>query len=308
MKGELEERCKNMNFTKEDPENGEIKFLDIKLCDLKNLCWEYSPRQGKDILDFTSSHTRIIKNSIIQGMLLNSCKKSCQHKMKSVVGQQVERLRQAGYPERVISEQIRVLTLKILYGKKEKEKEEFSKRGCIPYYHGISHMLKNFARSYDMQVMFSFPFKLSRLTGSVNNKREVCSQAPSIHKNFTDCRTGCVYCIPLSCNKIYVGQTGKCINQRLTQHHTNLNKPSKDVYSSLVDHVKKCHCEVKLEKSVAIHKGIANQCEREIWEAYTIINRGSLAISQTSISLADSEMQILKEVDERRRRRASSGS
>jgi hypothetical protein len=192
-----------------------------------------------------------------------------------------------------------------LYGKKEKEKDEFSKRGSIPYYHGISHMLKNFARSYDMQVMFSFPFKLNRLIGKVNNNREECSQAPSIHKDFTTCRIGCVYCIPLSCNKIYVGQIGKCINQRLTQHYTNLIKPSKDVYSCLVDHVKTCQCEVKLEKSVAIHKGIGNQCEREIWEAYTIISRGSLAISQTSISLVESEIQILKEVDERRRRKRS---
>lgn len=36
------------------------------------------------------------------------------------------------------------------------------------------------------------------------------------HKNkFIECATSVVYCIPLTCGKNYIGQTGKCVNDSL---------------------------------------------------------------------------------------------
>ena len=33
-----------------------------------------------------------------------------------------------------------------------------------------------------------------------------------------DCKTETVYLIPCTCNMVYIGQTGKCVNQRIQQH------------------------------------------------------------------------------------------
>lgn len=44
-------------------------------------------------------------------------------------------------------------------------------------------------------------------------------------KRFRDCAVDVLYLIPLECGeKFYIGETGQCVNQRLSQHANNVRK------------------------------------------------------------------------------------
>ncbi|KAH7962267.1 hypothetical protein HPB52_015129 [Rhipicephalus sanguineus] len=48
--------------TGELPEGGEIRFLDLKIAfGAEHTCWEYSPRSKKDLLPFSSHHSKLKK-------------------------------------------------------------------------------------------------------------------------------------------------------------------------------------------------------------------------------------------------------
>ncbi|XP_049276158.1 uncharacterized protein LOC125760315 [Rhipicephalus sanguineus] len=96
------------------------------------------------------------------------------------------------------------------------------KVAVIPYIHRISHNLKEAAQKAGVEVAFSAPQKLSRLC----RLTEPCSSAPLIYDvkhrvKFVQCQKGVVYNIPLSCGKVYIGQTGRCLNERLREHSNN---------------------------------------------------------------------------------------
>lgn len=63
------------------------------------------------------------------------------------------------------------------------------------------------------------------------------------------CSVGVVYKIPMSCGKVYVGQTGCCVDERLIGQKRNLQKPDKS--STLRHHSESCGsgCQPSLERT-----------------------------------------------------------
>lgn len=53
-----------------------------------------------------------------------------------------------------------------------------------------------------------------------------------------DCKIGVVYEMPLACGHVYIGQTGRYFNDRVTEHSKNEN--NKDGSSLLSCHVEEC--------------------------------------------------------------------
>lgn len=81
----------------------------------------------------------------------------------------------------------------------------------IPHAHKIAHNLKNVGSRYALQVVFSAPNKLGKICarldgkGSTNVKGNRYRCTIKHTKEFVKCRSSVVYCLPISCGKVYIG-------------------------------------------------------------------------------------------------------
>jgi hypothetical protein len=289
-----------LKYTTEEPKEGKLKFLDIEFDNEKGLCWEYKPREGKRILNYKSNHSKVIKNGIVTGVLKNATKKSCNHNVCSGLERQLRNLRQSGFPEEIIKGRVSKLVKEFSEPYQVVEKNEEDKLTVgIPFYHTLSHHLMKIGTEYEMRTVFRFPAKMARLTSGSGREREECKMAPSTHTSFVECETSCVYEVPCSCGMKYLGQTCKCLNERLTQHYENVKK-LKPLTSNLVQHIIECGCEVEPEKAVIIGGRSLQKRSREILEAVRIRMGGDNIISVPSIELMNIEYEIMiKDLTER---------
>jgi hypothetical protein len=182
--------------------------------------------------------------------------------------------------------------MKILHGRKKAEVEKM-KVVSIPYYHGIGHRLKKAARAFDIRVVFSFPHKLGRLPAQLGREEEVCPTAKSKHQDFTDCERSVVYAMPLTCGKFYVGQTARCVNERLTEHISGLKEEAQGTFS-LKEHRKTCKCS-PVPENTKCARASRNRIQRELQEAHVIVTNREKVISSPSITLLKPELNILNE-------------
>jgi hypothetical protein len=107
---------------------------------------------------------------------------------------------------------------------RNQEENEFRVIGTAPFYHTISNKLKSVCNEFDINLMFRYPHKLGKLINTNKEDEKQCKTYLSTHENYTDCEKQIVYEIPFSCNGIYVGQSGKCVNERLTDHANDLDR------------------------------------------------------------------------------------
>ncbi|CAN7981596.1 unnamed protein product, partial [Ixodes pacificus] len=93
----------------------------------------------------------------------------------------------------------------------------------LPYVHTFSHRIKQVAEKFDVPVVFSAPSKLSRLCAAVNRVGSSGPRCEVSHRTrYVTCATGVVYLIPLSCGRVYIGQTERCVNVRAREHSLSL--------------------------------------------------------------------------------------
>jgi hypothetical protein len=294
VKHELTRRSLTVEFTEEQPQNGVLRFLDLMLGGMDGFCWEYKPRDGKPVMSNKSSHSRIVKHGVIKGILLNACRKSCQHKMGKAVKHQLNRIREAGYSRGKVKEIVQAVVRSII-DKKEKSKDwEDMKTVVIPFYHGISHRLKKFARKFNINVVFSFPHKLKNIASKSGRKRTPCPTAKSRHEEYIKCKTGAVYSMKFSCGHTYEGQTGKCVNERLKEHMLSIEKmDSRKVEATIATHVKQCGCHLTINETEVLKENFNGKIEREIAEAYEMWKKGNNVISTPSICLQKCELEVM---------------
>ena len=143
-----------------------------------------------------------------------------------------------------------------------------------------------------MDVIFSARNKLSRIVNAVNKRANRTSQA-----NYTECRVkhgmkfvsctkGTVYKIPFTCGHSYIGQTRRCLNIRLREHHSSLKGGA---YSHLAVHCRECGCEPRFSDTNILYTH-QDQLAREVVEAYHIAKQKPVCVSQPSVNLVDSEI------------------
>ena len=149
-----------LRFTYETPKESQIQFLDI-LVELKeeHVCWSYHPRTAKRLLDYRSAHSKLIKKGIVFSCLNSALTKSCIHKMSTSFNSQIQRIRDSGFPDSVISSACDKIIKNVKSGpantKDELGRGEKKKVSVIPYIHRISHGLKKVASRYGVNVVFS---------------------------------------------------------------------------------------------------------------------------------------------------------
>ena len=224
----------------------------------------------------------------------NALKKSCFHQAQVSFDAQVSRLRLAEYPEHLLTSVAGALLkkLKIEGGANAViiPKEKRNKVAVVPYLHRVSHGLKKIGKRVDVTVVFSAPNKLSKLCRNVNHSNGGSLGCTKKHQNrFVECTEKVVYSIPLSCGKQYVGQTGRCLNDRLREHSYNVNRV---VSGHLGIHCRDCGCDADFKKCIVIGRSV-NALTREIMEAEMIARLGEDCVSAPSVFLSAKELDFL---------------
>lgn len=282
---------KGMTFTLEKPQGTLIQFLDLELdFTPDHVCYMYKPRTKKSLLPFISAHSKLVKRGIATNCLQAALVKSCQHKAEESFRNQTVRLNDAGFPVAFVINVCETLLQKVKgKDKRTKTHEERKKTYVIPYLHRISHNVKKVAARYQVNVLFSAPCKLSKICPMLEKKesRGVCKKKHVTR--FTDCVSNVVYEVPLNCGHVYIGQTGRCFNERAREHRLAVRSNSGGHMS---EHCKRCGCQPLLEETRFLRRAV-DKTEREIIEAYYIKKANDKCISTPSLSLFDKEFQFL---------------
>src|SRR5690606_37036442 len=194
-----------LEFKIENPGNKPLQFLDLQLLGGgKSLCWQYGSGKEKPLLHRFSQHSKLVKNGMILSCIKNVFKKSCTHFIGMAFSKQLDRLLLAGYDVDFVCS----VLMKCNFDVQALTNRPFDKKNVIvvPYIHKMSHGLLGLVKDYGLKIVFSVPFKLSCLTPFSDLSHAF--RCWTKHRDIGDnCSRNVVYKIPLSCGKLYVGQT-----------------------------------------------------------------------------------------------------
>lgn len=208
---------------------------------------------------------------------------------------QSKRLEREGYPRQLL-----ISVAEAMHRKRKRKgsdgneerntAEKREKLAVIPYMHTVSHRLKKIGQRLNVKVVFSAPDKLAQLANRTCPVKRRGKQCVVKHRTqFVDCAQGVVYRIPLSCGACYVGQTGRCLNERLREHANNVRN-GKDGFLAL--HVSTCGCTPQFERTTVLDK-IKEEHERIISEAAQMARERGTCVSKPSVALSDRELCFL---------------
>lgn len=263
-------------FSIESPSEGRLQFLDLVLVSRPNLCWSYGKLKAlKPLLPAHSSHSKHVKRGIVRSVMLSAVSKSCCHFCLPAITGQVQRLTSSGYSIGVIWN---VLYSLMVTSTGPVCPKEFKRVAVVPYFHKVSHALKFLAAQFGVGVVFSNLFRLDRLT-PFSSIQLGCTKA---HRSkFVGCSSEVVYSIPLSCGSQYIGQTKRCINDRLREHRNNVERRKGG--SELVLHLTDCNCAPLWSQSRVLHR--ERICAKRVFlEACAMASVGN-AVSRPSVFL-----------------------
>ena len=242
----FQQSCFGLLFTYELPVDKSIRFLDLALTfTVGHVCWRYQARSCKGFLPFDSGHSKNVKQSVATTVLTAALRKSCSHQVGRSFQTQISRLQAAGYPNALLIATCEKICNSIKRNPGEEGQTKKNTRQPIviaPYIHGITHRLKKIAGRQGVHVVCSAPNKAHSMCRRVNqegnSKGEVCGIA---HRTkYATCEKGVIYNIPLSCGRSYIGQTGRCINDRAREHAASLRNISAGGHLSA--HCRECRC------------------------------------------------------------------
>lgn len=288
-----------MKFTHELPQEGHIQYLDVCfIFEETRVCWQYKPRSRKQIINYKSAHSKLVKRAIAKNCIRSALAKSCEHRVRESVHAQLRRLEKAGFQREIVASVVESQISEVKSGGRHRQVDNTRPQQrpvVVPYWHKVSHRLKKVGDKCGVRVVFSAPEKLGRLCRLVNEpkKRSACKIRHT--KALVDCKVGVVYNIPLACGKRYIGQTGRCINERLLEHRRTVTSISGGGH--LADHIRRCSykpaCKAFLEETSVLRK-FRTQKSREIFEALCIANDKDHCVSTPSIVLRRKELDYLK--------------
>ncbi|KAG0416205.1 hypothetical protein HPB47_006616 [Ixodes persulcatus] len=94
-------------------------------------------------------------------------------------------------------------------------------------------------RRIDTEVKFTRLFRLGAMCGLTNNAPPPKAECSKKHvAPFVPWATGRVYLVPLSCGTEYIGQTGRCVNDRLREHQREITKDEADSQHPMLVHLR----------------------------------------------------------------------
>lgn len=218
--------------------------------------------------------------------------KSCHHKLDESLWAQAKRLLNSGYPLHLLTAVAECISRKgRANGKDQATATKAGKVAVVPYMHAISHNLRRIARKAGADVAFSAPEKLQGMCKKVNAQssgKQVCKIKH--REKFVNCCCGVVYSTLLTCGCEYIGQSGRCVNERLKEHKYNVERA---VCGHLALHCQRCGCVPMFQNTRILFKA-RDRTTREIIEAFEIDKMKEKCVSVASIALSSKEKKYLE--------------
>ena len=204
----LNEQVPSIRFTMEKENEGKLPFLDC-LVHRVDRTFKFTvyrkPTNISSYVHFYSAHNEKVKKSIFSSMFLRAFR-VCSPEF---IDNEINNIKCTGkklkYPERIIECALKSAK-KSFYRIQEREPYNNKNLLVLPYTENMkdaAHLLKT------LNINTAF-----KNDSTVKTK---------LIKNSPSCAKGCVYEIPCkSCSKVYIGQTGKDLSERLKQHKQSI--------------------------------------------------------------------------------------
>lgn len=120
-----------------------------------------------------------------------------------------------------------MVTLKKVKSPEKTSRERPERPVVVPYTHKSAHNLKRVGARYGVPVVFSSAKNMAGLINAINCSRHERTDKKECDKkhatSFVPCKKEVIYQVPFTCGKVYVGQTGRCLNDRLREHRAALS-------------------------------------------------------------------------------------
>ena len=207
---QLNELVPTIKFKLEVEENGQIPFLDTLViksnCGFKFKVYR-KPTHVDAYIHYFSNHHSSIKKSVFSSMFLRALK-VCDPEYLDTELQHINLVgKKLCYPESFIN-MAWIQARKTYYESGNKQPFNLSNILCLPYHRELEPISKTLK---DLNINVVFKYESTIRNALVKN-------SPTIQNS-----PG-VYCIPCKgCQHIYVGQSGKTLNERCKQHRYNVN-------------------------------------------------------------------------------------
>ena len=202
---QLNQLAPSIHFTKEQEYNNMISFLDVNI-HRSDRSLKFSifrkPSNINSYVHYYSAHPSEVKQSVFSSMYLRALR-ICSEEFLDTEFHNINQIAaNHQYPTSVI-EKAKRNAQKTFYGNFIKTKDVHDNILVLPYSESFAPLVSKFKQYFNISLIFSSIFSLNKY----------------LIKNSPATDGGCVYKIPCtSCDKIYIGQTGKPLEKRLKQH------------------------------------------------------------------------------------------
>ena len=209
----------SINFTIEEEKNGALPFLDTLVARdpkgaLKVTVYR-KPTHTDRYLDFNSCHPMEHKRSVVHTLSKRARElpSTFEDKMSEVDHLQSV-LRANGYPDSLLPNR---KTIRASPHNRLRPREQPKGLCVLPFVPGVSQRVGRILKSAGVRVCFTPVFTLRQALMRVKDKL--------LMKD----RSGVVYVVPCGCGAEYVGETGRTLGQRITEHQKafECNYPSR---------------------------------------------------------------------------------
>jgi len=262
---------KAIKFTMEVEKDSRLAFLDTMIekttGGLRTSVYR-KPTHTDSYLRWTSNHSNRTKVGIIE-CLTNRARKICNTKqdLKNELDHLEKAFAANGYPSRVIERAM-----------KEKrtvnaatQNTEIVATAVIPYAGALHEKLRRICGKYKV-----------RLAGrSEETLRKSLTLVAPVRKK--ENLKGAVYQVPTTCDKVYIGETGRQLKKRMSEHKTAC-KYLKGEGSAIAEHCITCGCAPQWEKVRSLGYE-QNQMKRKIREAIEIKLAGNKNFAERSYEM-----------------------
>ena len=221
----------NIKFTVEKEENKTINYLDLSInrSDHEHNFKIYRKPSFTDVtIHRDSSHPTAHKLSAYHSMLHRLINIPLRKEDFEIELSTIKQIALAnGYTsdliDRMLTKKLKIAALKLAYSQINVNTKTYA---VLPYYHKISHFIKNTIKNFDknLQVSYKNTFSLKRLLG--NSKDEVAKIKQSG-----------VYELFCECGASYVGQSGRATETRVNEHKKAYTNTQSSIHSTFAKHL-----------------------------------------------------------------------
>jgi len=264
---------KAIKFTMEQENEGRLAFLDtlVKREDRKLVASVYrKPTHTDSYLRWNSNHPNSTKIGIVR-CLAKRARTVCMK--ENDLRTELQHLQQAflanGYPRKVLQ--------KAMCKKNEKQELDTDTgpvaTAVVPYLRSVHEKLRRICSKYNVRLA---------ARSAATLRTHLTAVAPLQQP---ENRKGAVYQVSMSCGRVYIGETGRPLKKRMSEHKTAC-KYLKGEANAIAEHCINCSCAPQWD-GVRCLGYEQNQLKRKIRESIEIKLAGIKIFAERSYDLSD---------------------